>query len=108
MSSCTNTFRNLLPLCTSNVCPTNSGMMVHARAQVLMGCLARFSFNLLTLRKSFSSTYGPFLALLLMYQTPRSCAPLLTTHSRSAGAVGVFRICDDAGSASPMPCADDG
>src|SRR5688500_18681882 len=50
MSSCTNTFRNLFPLCTSNVCPTNSGMMVHARAQVLMGCLARFSFSLETLR----------------------------------------------------------
>ena len=46
MSSCTNTFRNLLPLWTSNVWPTNSGMIVHARAQVLMGCLARFSLSL--------------------------------------------------------------
>src|SRR6185312_12958719 len=60
MSSCTNTRRNLLPLWTSNVWPTNSGMIVQARAQVLMGCLARFSFSLETLRYSFSSTYGPF------------------------------------------------
>src|SRR3954467_2241229 len=48
MSSCTNTFRNLLPLCTSNVCPTNSGMIVQARAHVRIGCLARFSLSLLT------------------------------------------------------------
>src|ERR671913_262056 len=66
MSSCTNTLRNLFPLWTSNVCPTNSGMIVHARAQVLMGCLARFSFSLETLRYSFSSTNGPFFELLLM------------------------------------------
>src|SRR4029079_670472 len=66
MSSCTNTFRNLLPLCTSKVCPTNSGMMVQARAQVLMGCLARFSFSFETFLKSFSSTNGPFLLLLLI------------------------------------------
>src|SRR5688572_5275502 len=66
MSSCTNTFRNLLPLCTSKVCPTNSGMIVHERAQVFTGCLARFSFSLEIRRKSFSSTYGPFFALLLI------------------------------------------
>src|SRR3954471_5504313 len=70
MSSCTNTRRNLLPLCTSNVCPTNSGMIVHARAQVLMGCLARFSFSFETFLKSFSLTNGPFLALLLIIQLP--------------------------------------
>src|SRR5438132_13987268 len=66
MSSCTNTRRNLLPLWTSNVCPTNSGMIVHARAHVLRGCLARFSFSFETFRYSFSSTNGPFFALLLM------------------------------------------
>src|SRR5262245_2591766 len=44
-------------------------MIVHARAQVLMGCLARFSLSLLTLRKSFSFTNGPFLALLLIVQS---------------------------------------
>src|SRR5438874_3141278 len=66
MSSWMNTRMNLLPLCTSNVCPTNSGMIVHARAQVLMGCLARFSFSFETFLKSFSSTNGPFLALLLI------------------------------------------
>src|SRR5688572_16528709 len=48
MSSCTNTRRNLLPLWTSNVCPTNSGMIVQARAHVRIGCLARFSLSLLT------------------------------------------------------------
>src|SRR5205809_1065787 len=68
MSSCTKTRRNLFPLCTSKVCPTNSGMIVHARAQVLRGCLARFSFSFETFLKSFSSTYGPFLALLLISQ----------------------------------------
>src|SRR5688500_797419 len=57
---------NLLPLCTSNVCPTNSGMIVQARAQVFRGCLARFSLSLETLRNSFSWTKGPFFALLLM------------------------------------------
>src|SRR3954451_22761374 len=50
MSSCTNTRRNLFPLCTSNVCPTNSGMIVHARAQVFSGCFERFSFSRATLR----------------------------------------------------------
>src|SRR3954452_25021360 len=69
MSSCTNTFRNLLPLWTSNVCPTNSGVIVHARAQVRIGCLARFSFSFVTFLKSFSSTYGPFFALLLIVQS---------------------------------------
>src|SRR5882762_3780337 len=69
MSSCTNTRMNLLPLCTSNVCPTNSGMIVQARAQVFMGCLARFSFSLETLRNSFSLTNGPFFALLLIVHT---------------------------------------
>src|SRR4051794_1547297 len=66
MSSCTNTFRNLLPLWTSNVWPTNSGVIVHARAHVRIGCLARRSFSVVTLRNSFSSTYGPFFALLLI------------------------------------------
>src|SRR5437762_11959661 len=45
-------------------------MMVHARAQVFMGCLARFSFSLETFRKSFSFTNGPFFALLLMVVVP--------------------------------------
>ena len=52
MSSCTNTLRNLFPLWTSNVWPTNSGMIVHARAQVLIGCLARFSFSFATFLKA--------------------------------------------------------
>src|SRR5437762_8226074 len=45
-------------------------MMVHARAQVFMGCLARFSFSLETFRKSFSFTNGPFFALLLIVVYP--------------------------------------
>src|SRR4051812_11520620 len=104
---------NLLPLCTSKVCPTNSGMIVHARAQVFRGCLARFSFSLETFRKSFSFTNGPFFALLLIvhhlsqrhghrstaaHATRRSCRALKC--SRSADAAGTFRTCGDAGSVS--------
>ena len=37
MSSVTNTFRKLFPLWTLKVCPTKSGEIVHARAQVLIG-----------------------------------------------------------------------
>src|SRR5689334_19263086 len=66
MSSCTNTRRNLFPLWTSNVWPTNSGMIVHARDHVRIGCLDRFWFRTCTLRYSFSSTNGPFFALRLM------------------------------------------
>src|SRR3954471_8967649 len=73
MSSCTKTRMNLLPLCTSNVCSTNSGMILQARAQVFSGCLARFSLSLETLRNSFSLTKGPFFALLLIV-LPVACA----------------------------------
>src|SRR5437762_710930 len=99
---------NLLPLCTSNVCPTNSGMIVHARAQVFRGCLARFSLSLETLRNSFSLTKGPFFALLLIYQLPVvSCQlPVSFKYSRSAVAAGIFRTCDDAESVSQSFYAD--
>src|SRR5258706_13420495 len=79
MSSCTNTFKNLLPLCTSNVCPTNSGMIVHARLHVRIGCLARRSLSICTFLNSFSATNGPFLALLLMFVFPAYCL-LLSIH----------------------------
>ncbi len=39
MSSVTNTFKCILPLWTMNVWPTNSGMIVQARAQVVIGSL---------------------------------------------------------------------
>ena len=39
MSSVTNTFKCVLPLWTMNVWPTNSGMIVQARAQVVIGSL---------------------------------------------------------------------
>src|SRR5438046_2365261 len=103
MSSCTNTFRNLFPLCTSNVCPTNSGVIVHARAHVLMGCLARFSFSFVTFLKSFSSTYGPFFALLLICSPTEYAGSMLPgytftiTHSRSADEPDACRTCGDAG-----------
>src|SRR4051812_32808650 len=98
----------LFPLWTSKVWPTNSGMIVHARAQVLMGCLARFSLSLLTLRYSFSSTNGPFLALLLMFYLlscylPSRCVQNNETrnikYSLSAAAADACRIFGDEGSA---------
>ena len=39
----------ILPLCTMNVCPTNSGTMVQARAQVLIGSFAPIMFIFSTL-----------------------------------------------------------
>src|SRR4051794_4760243 len=107
MSSCTNTRMNLLPLCTSNVCPTNSGMIVQARAQVFSGCLARFSLSLETLRNSFSLTKGPFFALLLMFhQKLVGRAPPYIKYSRSADAAGIVRTCDDAESIFQSSFAD--
>ena len=49
MSSVTNTFMCSLPLCTMNVCPTNSGTIVQARAQVLIGSLCAELVQLLDL-----------------------------------------------------------
>ena len=62
MSSVTNTFMCVLPLWTMNVWPTNSGMIVQARAQVVIGSLMPDSFCRSTLPNSFASTYGPFLS----------------------------------------------
>src|SRR6478752_10375078 len=45
-----------------NVWPTNSGMSVQARAQVVIGSLIPCWFSLSTLPYSFASTYGPFLS----------------------------------------------
>src|SRR4051794_12386819 len=89
MSSCTNTRRNLFPLWTSNVWPTNSGMIVHARAHVRMGCLDRFWFRICTLRNSFSSTYGPFFALRLMGFCSGAFYLLVRGRRRSEGGPSV-------------------
>ncbi len=43
-----------------NVCPTNSGMIVQARAQVLTGVFCPDSLSFSTFWKSFASTNGPF------------------------------------------------
>src|SRR3970040_1180230 len=54
---------NLLPLCTATVCPTNSGLMVDARAQVFTTRLSPDAFirSIRPIRRS--SRYGPFLML---------------------------------------------
>src|ERR1700744_110344 len=61
MFSVTNTGLKTLPLCTVNVRPTNSGVMVERRDQVLIGVfwLVLFAFWIFSSR--CSSTNGPFL-----------------------------------------------
>src|SRR5690606_747215 len=51
---------NLLPLCTASVCPTKSGVMVEARAHVLMTFFSPRAFMSRIFASSFGSTYGPF------------------------------------------------
>src|SRR3990167_2989488 len=79
ISSVTNTFMCCLPLWTMNVCPTNSGTMTHARAQVLTGCFSPLSFCFSTLWKSLGSTKGPFFSDLPMVSRRqcRSCEGVL-------------------------------
>src|SRR5512143_185968 len=60
MFSCTYTGMNLFPLCTAKVCPTNSGGMVQARAQVLITRFWLTLFNASTFWKSFPLMNGPF------------------------------------------------
>src|SRR2546429_4205176 len=48
-------------LCTENVCPTNSGVIVQARAQVLMGFFSPVELSFWTFSSSFALTKGPFL-----------------------------------------------
>src|SRR5689334_9754971 len=87
-------------------------MMVHARAQVLMGVLARFSLSFVTLRKSFSSTNGPFFELRLMIHQLlllhiHRLRPLLVGTKLAAAedqfltelarAAGLAALCGDAG-----------
>src|SRR5438477_8271187 len=67
-------------------------MIVHARAQVFSGCLARFSFNLVTRRKSFSSTYGPFFALRLISSPKQIRAVLQTAVKPSSHAHSLWTL----------------
>src|SRR4051794_34379528 len=69
MSSVTNTLAWFLPLWTRKVCPTNSGTIVQARFQVLIG--SRFMTIDSTLVKSFGSLYGHFLVERLIAKLPR-------------------------------------
>ena len=49
MFSVTYTGMNFFPLCTASVCPTNSGMTVERRDQVLMTFLSAAAIHLLDL-----------------------------------------------------------
>src|SRR5512138_1859725 len=51
---------NLLPLCTAKVCPTNSGLIVERRDQVLITFLSPLEFNASTFLSRWSSMNGPF------------------------------------------------
>jgi hypothetical protein len=51
---------NFLPLWTASVCPTNSGMMVDRRDQVLSTFFWRERFSSSTRFSRRSSMYGPF------------------------------------------------
>src|SRR5262245_10559962 len=54
---------NVLPLCTSNFWPTNSGTIVQARLQVFSGMFEAAARLRCTFSNSTSSTYGPFFKL---------------------------------------------
>src|SRR5262245_12288561 len=53
--------RNLFPLCTASVWPTNSGRIVQRRAQVLSTRFSPLRLSVSILRTRLSTTYGPFL-----------------------------------------------
>src|SRR5215471_11391006 len=58
--SVTNTELNILPLCTRNVCPTKSGVIIERRDQVLIGFLEAPELIFSIFWRSFISTKGPF------------------------------------------------
>src|SRR5689334_5347496 len=62
--------RNLLPLWTASVWPTNSGSTVQRRAQVLSTRLSPLRFRPSILRTRESTTYGPFLMERAMCRCP--------------------------------------
>src|SRR6185503_17663541 len=61
MFSVTNTGLNTLPLCTLNVRPTKSGVIIERRDHVLIGVLDFVSFAFTILSSKCWSTNGPFL-----------------------------------------------
>src|SRR4029077_11086443 len=61
MFSVTNTGLNTFPLCTLNVSPTKSGVIIERRDQVLIGDLDFVSFAFRILSRRWKSTNGPFL-----------------------------------------------
>src|SRR2546423_13383848 len=61
MFSVTNTGLKILPLCTLNVRPTKSGVIIERRDQVLIGVLDLVSLALTILSIKWPSTNGPFL-----------------------------------------------
>src|SRR5580692_3452290 len=61
MFSVTNTGLNTLPLCTLNVCPTNSGVIIDRRDHVLIGFFEPVSFSFVIFSSKCASTNGPFL-----------------------------------------------
>src|ERR1700744_2268505 len=61
MFSVTNTGLKTFPLWTVNVKPTNSGVIVERRDQVLIGVFWFAAFAFWTFANKLSSTNGPFL-----------------------------------------------
>src|SRR5438093_5899132 len=53
--------RNLLPLCTASVWPTNSGRIVQRRAHVLSTRFSPLRLSVSIFRTRLPTTYGPFL-----------------------------------------------
>src|SRR3990172_1510290 len=69
---------NFFPLCTASVCPTNSGVMVDRRDQVLMTLRSWLRFISSIFWFNFGSTYGPFFS-----DRPIS-SPLAVGHQRAS------------------------
>jgi len=60
MFSVTYTGMNVFPLCTGSVCPTNSGVIIERRDQVLSTYFSRARFMSSIRFASLGSTNGPF------------------------------------------------
>src|SRR5215475_4618599 len=61
---------NLFPLCTANVCPTNSGSTVETRDQVFTTRFSFFAFSASTFLTNASCTNGPFFTLRPISRNP--------------------------------------
>ena len=88
MFSVTKTGKNCFPLCTFNVSPMKSGVMVDLRDQVLIGI---FDFAVLALdifSKRFKSTNGPFFIERAIYCLLLLHGAAVTAHNDEA--VGLF------------------